>query len=179
MLKLTIPASEYFDNNTGLFINIKQTTLTLEHSLVSISKWESKHKKPFLDQQQTEEEFIDYIRCMTLTQNVDPNIYKVSIDREVQNLIRVYMQDSMTATTFSNLRKSSRREVITAEIIYYWMISFGIPFECQKWNINRLLALINVCGMKNSKGEKMSRNEIYSQNRALNAARKAKLHTRG
>lgn len=178
MLKITVPSTELFDG-VGGFINTKEQTLQLEHSLVSLSKWESKWKKPYLSKKPlTREEMLDYIRCMTLTQNVDPNVY-LAITPELMRKVRAYIDSPMTATTLSKNNKRGNREIVTAEVIYYWMISYGIPFECQKWHLNRLLTLINVCGAKGGKPQKMSQAEIMAQNRALNEARKKKWNTRG
>lgn len=179
MLKVVVPAKELFDGNDG-FIYVKEQTLQLEHSLVSLSKWESKWKKPFLSPKpKTQEEFRDYVRCMTITQNVDPMVY-TALTPKVIKTVADYIDDTMTATTISKIQpKTGSREVITAEIIYYWMICYNIPFECQKWHLNRLLTLISVCEVKNQKPKKMSTSEILAQNRALNAARRKKYNTRG
>lgn len=180
MLHITIPGNELFNEETNEIITTKETILSLEHSLVSIAKWESKWKKPFLSKvDKTEEETLDYIRCMTLTQNVDPNVY-IFIPGKQKQIINDYINDPMTATTFSNMKNGSRsNELITAEIIYYWMVTYQIPFECQKWHINRLLTLIKVCNVKNSKSENMSKSDIYRQNKALNAARRQKSNSKG
>lgn len=179
MLKMTIAAIEQYDETKNEFSTSKEQVLQLEHSLVSISKWESKWCKPFLTKdKKTFEESVDYIRCMTLTQNVDPDIYNF-ISQE--NLISVsdYIESSMTATTFVKENGLPNREIITAEIIYYLMITHNIPFECQKWHLNRLLTLINVCNIKNKSPKKMNRREIMSRNASLNAARKQSLNTQG
>lgn len=179
MLKITISSSELFDERTNRFITVKGRELQLEHSLVSVSKWESKWKKPFLgDKPKTREETIDYIRCMTITQNVDPSVYLGISDRNIQD-VNAYIDDPMTATTFKNRTRKSNRQIVTSEIIYYWMISLEIPMECQKWHLNRLLTLIRVCDEKNQPGKKKSRKEIMAENRALNQMRKAKSGTRG
>ena len=179
MLKVVVPAKELFDGKDG-FIYIKEQTLQLEHSLVSLSKWEAKWHKPFLSQNaKSVEEYLDYVRCMTITQNVDPMVY-TSLSPEILKQVSEYIDAPMTATTISrNVQKRISREVITAEIIYYWMICYNIPFECQKWHLNRLLTLISVCEVKNQKPQKMSKSEIFAQNRALNAARRKKYNTRG
>ena len=179
MLKVTIPEVEYFDEKTQSFITIaKQTELSLEHSLVSISKWEAKWHKPFLENNppKTDEELKDYIRCMTLTQNVNPEIYD-HIPLKVIEQINEYINDPMTATTFKEQKKPSRR-IVTSELIYYWMIALNIPFECQKWHLSRLLTLIRVCNEK-ADPKKMSKSEIYAQNRRLNEARRKALKTKG
>jgi hypothetical protein len=180
MLKIVVPASEQFDNATQTFINTKEQALQLEHSLVSLSKWESKGHKPFLSPKpKTVAESVDYVRCMTLTQNVNPNVY-TAITPDLLRQVYEYIDAPMTATTFSNLgRKKGGREIVTAEIIYYWMILHNIPFECQKWHLNRLLTLIHVCDIKGSKPQKMPKGEMIAQRRALNAARRKKWNTRG
>lgn len=178
MLLLTIPPIEMFNEKTGEFVYSKETKISLEHSLVSLSKWESRWNKPFLSKDnKTLEETIDYIRCMTITQNVDPEVYFRLTDENI-NTINKYIESPMTATTFSDNGHSSR-EIITSELIYYWMISLNIPMECQKWHLNRLLTLIRVCNIKNAPAKKMSRREIMNRNAALNAARRKKLNSTG
>lgn len=179
MLKITVPATELFDG-VGNFINTKEQTLQLEHSLVSLSKWEAKWHKPYLSRKaMTIEETIDYIQCMTLTQNVDPNVYKAITPSNLKTVTE-YIDAPMTATTISNAKKKGgSRKIVTAEVIYYWMISYGIPFECQKWHLNRLLTLINVCNVEGSPPQKLSRAEVAAQYKALNAARRKQWNTRG
>ena len=178
MLLLTIPPIEMFNEKTDEFVYSKETKISLEHSLVSLSKWESRWNKPFLSKDnKTLEETIDYIRCMTITQNVDPEVYFRLTDENI-NTINKYIESPMTATTFSDNGHSSR-EIITSELIYYWMISLNIPMECQKWHLNRLLTLIRVCNIKNAPAKKMSRREIMNRNAALNAARRKKLNSTG
>ena len=181
MLQITIPAIEMFDEQKQEFISTKEQTLCLEHSLVSLSKWESKWHKPFLSKEpKTNEETLDYIKCMTITQNVDPNIY-LCLTRENIELVNQYIEDPMTATWFSeeSKRGGSGGEQTTSELIYYWMIALNIPFECQKWHLNRLLTLIRVCNIKNQPPKKMSRRDIMSRNSAINAARRKKYNSKG
>ena len=180
MLTITVPSSEYWDDNKQEFIEVKGGTLKLEHSLVSIAKWESKWCKSFLNtKEKTDEETMDYIRCMTLTQNIDPNIYSQLSLQNVED-IKNYINAPMTATVFADTGdKSTNREVVTAELIYYWMIAYNIPFECQKWHINRLLTLVRVCGVKNNPPKKMGKGELMRRNAALNAARRRQLNTKG
>lgn len=185
MLRIVVPATqigEKFDETKNEFIPImtKEQTLQLEHSLVSLSKWEAKWRKPFLSNKKwTAEESIDYIRCMTLTQNVDPNVYRAFTPQLLAEVFG-YIDASMTATIFPKRgSRATTSEYVTSELIYYWMVSYQIPFECQKWHLSRLLTLINVCNVKNAPQKKMSRREIMAQNRALNAARRKKLNTRG
>lgn len=184
MLQITIPApvSEEWDVVKEEFVynkEGKEQTLCLEHSLVSLSKWESKWCKPFLSSEKTDEEILDYIKCMTLTQNVKTNIYNHLTSENIE-AINKYINSPMTATTFNDRKSKGRnREIITAELIYYWMIALNIPFECQKWHINRLLTLIRVCELKSETPKKLSPNEIRSRNAALNAARRKRLNTKG
>lgn len=179
MLKITIPASEFFDERNNEFVYIKEQSLQLEHSLVSLSKWESKWCKPFLTKEiKTTEETIDYIRCMTLTQNIPSEIYLGVTSKNIRE-VRDYIEAPMTATIISNRDKKTNKEIITAEIIYYWMVALTIPFECQKWHLNRLLTLVNVCNIKNQPAKKMSKRELMNRNTALNAMRKQALNTKG
>ena len=180
MLQVVIPGREFFDPRTNEFITINETKLVLEHSLVSVSKWEAKWKKPFIGRTaKTHEESIDYIRCMTITQNVDPIVYS-AIPDDVFDTVNAYTDDPMTATWFnSNDKGKPNREVITSEIVYYWMIAMNIPPEYQKWHFNRLLTLIRVCNVKNAPKKKMSKKEILKRNRELNAARRKELNTAG
>lgn len=181
MLQITIPALEFWDEELEQFSSTKAQTLQLEHSLVSISKWESKWCKPFLSKvDKTREETIDYIRCMTLTQNVSPDVYNRLSNDNIQ-LINDYINAPMTATTFSDdgSHRKGRGEIVTSELIYYWMVAQNIPFECQKWPLNRLLTLIRVCNVKNQKPKKRSQKELMSRNAALNAARRKQLNSKG
>lgn len=181
MLKITIPKTEAFDERTNEFIYTKEQTLALEHSLVSISKWESKWHKPYLSKQKkTFEETIDYLRCMTLTQNVDPQVYYCIPESEMRK-VAAYIEDPMTATWFSDDEEMKGRQgrIVTNELLYYWMTAYGIPFECQKWHLNRLITLIRVCNEENKPKKKMNKNQILARNAKLNKARKAALHTRG
>ena len=180
MLQITIPAGEQWDEINQVFINTKEQTLQLEHSLVSLSKWESKWCKAFLTKnEKTDEETIDYIKCMTTTQNVDPNVYNCLTKENIEQ-VKKYIEAPMTATYFSEEHSGkSSREQVTSELIYYWMIALNIPMECQKWHLNRLLTLIRVCNIKNQPPKKMSKRAIMSRNAALNAARRKQLNTRG
>lgn len=181
MLQVVIPLGpEIFDDEKQEFTTPDTKTLQLEHSLVSLSKWESKWCKPFFSKEEkTPEETIDYIKCMTITQNVKDEVYShLTRDNIIQ--INKYIEAPMTATTFSKNRKSKgSREIVTSELIYCWMIQLNIPSDYAKWHLNRLLTLIQVCNLKNEPATKMSNKEIMSRNRALNAARKKKLNTRG
>ena len=180
MLRITIPADECWDAKKREFVYTKEQTLQLEHSLVSLSKWESKWNKVFLSKvEKTEEETLDYIRCMTITQNVKPDVYYRLTPSNIKE-INEYIAAPMTATYFSEETKGRNNgEQVTSELIYYWMIALNIPFECEKWHLNRLLTLIRVCNVKNQPPKKRSKAEIMSRNAALNAARKKQLNTRG
>ena len=181
MLTLRIPMSqEGWDEEKQEFVEPRCQTLQLEHSLVSLSKWESKWQKPFYSKKEmTDEEALDYIKCMTLSKNVDPDVYK-HITRENVKEVMDYIENPMTATTFGKNDKGQiNKEVITSELIYYWMIASNIPFECQKWHLNRLITLIRVCSIKNTSPKKRSKREIMSRNAALNAARRQQMNTSG
>ena len=143
MLRITIPSTEFWDEAKQEFVYTKAQTLQLEHSLVSLSKWESRWNKPFLTKQKkTLEETIDYVKCMTLTQNVKPEVYNYLTNSNINEVNR-YIALPMTATQFFEEKKSpGSKEQITAELVYYWMIVLNIPFECQKWNLNKLFTLI-------------------------------------
>lgn len=184
MLQIIVPKQDLFDEKKQEFISVKETKLQLEHSLVSISKWESKWKKPFLSRVKTdiktEEEIFDYVKCMTITQNIDPLVYKCLTRKNIDDIV-AYIDDPMSATTFYDQKNQGKKEVLTSEIIYYYMFSLGIPIECQKWHLNRLLTLIKVFSEKNNpkKKKKMSTREIMERNRSLNEQRKAALNTSG
>lgn len=180
MLTVSIPSIELWDEKNNKFVQTKGGTLQLEHSLVSISKWESRWNTPFLTKdKKTSEQLLDYIKCMTITQNVSKDIFD-NIPKAILNKIVAYINSPMTATTFSQLNaKGGSREIITSELIYYWMINYGIPFECQKWHLNRLLTLIRICNVKSQPPKKIGRKELLSRNAQLNAARRKKLNTRG
>lgn len=178
MLTLTVPGQEFYDETKGKFFHTKEQTLQVEHSLISLSKWESKWHKPFLnDKKKTNEETIDYIKCMSMTKGLDDDFYK-SLPNDIIDQIDKYIENPMSATTIKE-PDSFSKDIITSEIIYYWMIELGIPFECQKWHLNRLIMLIRVCTIKRSPDKKMSPEEIMQQNRELNEARKKELNTKG
>ena len=181
MLQLQVPiTSEYYDEKNEVFIEPKYITLQLEHSLVSLSKWESKWNRAFFSKREkTPEEIVDYIKCMTITQNVKPEVYdRMSRDNIIQ--IQKYIEAPMSATYFAEDKNGKiNKETVTSELIYYWMIALNIPFECQKWHLNRLLTLIRVCNLKNQPPKKMSKRDIMKRNSALNAARRNQLNTRG
>lgn len=183
MLILDIPSEEFFIPETNEFVVIKGRTIQIEHSLLSLSKWESKWKKPFLkkDPNRTLEQTQDYVRCMTLTQNVDPKVY-LNLNNQLIEMVNNYINDPHTATTFSKSqepKKGINRETVTSELIYYWMVTLNIPFECQKWHLNRLLTLIEVCNVKNTPPPKLSKRERAMQWSAENARRRAKLKSKG
>ena len=180
MLQITIPSIEFYDETRKLFVSTKEQTLQLEHSLVSISKWESRWHKAFIsNNEKTSEETVDYVKCMTLTQNVDPMVY-ACLNQEHFRLINEYISDSKTATVVpEDKRGRVNRDIITSELIYYWMIALNIPMECQKWHLNRLLTLIKVCNFKNQPDKKMSKRDVISRKRAINEARRKQLNSRG
>ena len=180
MLELTIPETEFYDEVRNEFTYVKSTVLRLEHSLVSISKWESKWKTPFLSKAtKTHEQSLDYIRCMTINQGVDPAAY-YAIDNEMMKTVNDYIVEEKTATTFKeNPGARPNRQVITSELVYFWMAQYNIPFECQKWHFSRLLTLIRIASIKNQPEKKMSQKAILSQYKSLNAARRSAMHSKG
>ena len=166
MLQITIPAREMWDEQNNEFVYTNEQTLQLEHSLISLSKWESKWNKPFLSKEsKTYEEILDYVKCMTLTQKVSPVIYANLTDENMRDIQR-YIEAPMTATTFSEEKNmKGNREIVTSELIYYWMIALGIPLECEKWHLNRLIKLIRICSIKNDKEGNRIFNTIVPGNR--------------
>lgn len=180
MLKLTVPGRELWDPLKEEFLEVKEQQLVLEHSLISLSKWESKWHKHFIgNENKSTKELLDYIRCMTVNQVKDDNIYNCLTEENIKE-ISSYINDPSTATWFNDSKKIKKnsREIITSELIYYMMIGYGIPVEFEKWPLNRLLTLIRICEEKNNP-KKMSKREILNNNRMLNAKRRAKMGTRG
>lgn len=178
------PEKDYWDPKKEEFRKIpgnRAIDLNLEHSLISISKWESKWHIPFMSKEQhTEEQTIHYIKCMTINQNVPDIVYSYLTADDIKK-ISDYINDPMTATTIREVpgQKSGPKEVVTSELIYYWMIALQIPCEFEKWHLNRLIRLIEVCNAKNTPPKKMGKSEIMQRNMALNAARRAKYNSKG
>lgn len=180
MLSIIIPDLELWDEQKEEFVYKKGMTIQLEHSLVSLSKWESKYCRPFLNKEEkTREQIIEYIKCMTVTQNVKPELYGQLSEENIRE-IEAYIDSPMTATTFSQeFGKKTNGEQVTAELIYYWMVAMNIPFECQRWHLNRLMTLIRVCSIKNKPPKKRNTRDIMRRNAAMNAARRKQYNTRG
>lgn len=180
MLKLIIQCTELFNEATETFDDSEDVVLHLEHSLVSLSKWESEYQKPFLGPgEKTSEEILFYIKAMIITPDYQEEVLE-KLNRAAFLKINEYIDSKQSATTFGEMPKQTgRREVITSELIYYWMVAFNIPFECETWHLNRLFSLIRICNVKQSKPKKMSRNELAQRNRDLNAQRKAQLGSSG
>lgn len=181
MLEIVVRTPEVWDSKSHEFIQEEVVAvLELEHSLVALSKWESKWHKPFLhSKNMTDEETLDYIKFMTLTKNVEPLVYDLLSPKNIEE-IKNYIDNPMTATTFSNTSKGKNsREIITAELIYCWMITLNIPVEFQNWHLNKLITLIRVCEMKNQSPKKKNKRDIMNEYAALNEARKKKLNSKG
>lgn len=188
MLEMDIPERELFNEKTMEFIKIKKTKLQLEHSLVSLKKWESKWHKPFLNltmayqDGKTEEEILDYIRCMSINK-VDSNVFLALNEKEINTIVE-YIKNPMTATWFNEKKRMPgsgyvSSKAITNEIIYYWMIALNVPMECQKWHLNQLLTLIKVVNLENQPKKKMGQREAAQMRAAQNAARRKKYNTKG
>lgn len=174
MLTINISGTEYWDEIHEEFITPVTGTLLLEHSLVSISKWEQKWKKPFLKdgEKRTPEEVMDYIRCMTLNK-VDPNIYNYLTTKDIHE-INKYIEDPATATWFTETPTGKRNsEIVTSELIYYWMTAYNIPASYQYWHLNRLITLIRICNVKNQPEKKRSKKELLERHRSINQMRRA------
>lgn len=179
MLTLIIKASDQYNDAINEFITIKEQTLQLEHSLISISQWESKWKKPFMSKdKKTVEETLDYVRCMSLNKNVDDMVYQTLSNDNISK-VQDYIEEEMTATTFGPDNGPKNKKVITSELIYYWIIALNIPIKCEKWHLSRLMTLINICNIENTPPKKMNKRDTLSRNAATNAARKKKLHSEG
>lgn len=178
MISIKLAKSETYDATNNEFIELPEKTLHLEHSLVSISRWESKWCKPFLSKNnKTHNELIDYIKCMSDEPINDADVLRLT-SKDVER-INNYINSPMTATTITERNSRPSNEIITSELLYYAMINNNIPFECQHWHLNRLIILIRVCNIKQSSPKKMSKRDIYNRNRSLNAARKKQLGTKG
>jgi hypothetical protein len=180
MLKLIINQQEHYDEVNSEFVKLNGQTIELEHSLLSLSKWESIYQIPFLGPEtKTSDQVMTYIKCMILTPDVDESIFQHFTQEDLDKIDK-YINSKESATTFGIMpQQKGPGEVITSELIYYWMVAFNIPFECEKWHINRLFSLVRICNIKNSKPKKMSRHEIAEQNRALNEQRKKQYNTTG
>lgn len=180
MLTITVFETEAYDESIQEFVGSNGVELSLEHSLVSLSKWESIFEKPFLGKEEkTSEEVIAYVKAMTLTPNTPGEVFQ-RMSSENYEAINAYIDAKMSATWFAEAPGAPpSREVITAELIYYWMTVFTIPFECETWHLNRLFTLIRICNVKQSKPTKMSRASVAQRNRELNAQRKTQTGTKG
>lgn len=180
MIKIHVPGVESFDDETEKFVEVGGYDLEFEHSLVSLSKWESKYEKAFISKDnKTSEEIFDYAEMMCTTPNPPPDFIHNMTDENFKELV-AYIDSKQTATVVRNMSgQRASSEVTTSELIYYWMVSLQIPFECQHWHLNRLITLIKVCSAKNTPPKKMSHNEIAARNRELNAQRKAQYKTTG
>ena len=180
MLELHVPKQEWYDPKTSQFVTFLGQTLQLEHSLLSVSKWESITHKPFLSKEgMTQDEFLLYVRCMTINRNQDDMVYKV-LSNQHKKTISEYIENPMTATWFGKEEGKGRagRKIITSELIYYWMIAAQVPMSCEKWHLNRLMTLLHICEIKN-RPQKKGKRRSTAQDASLNAARRASMGTRG
>lgn len=180
MLKVVLPPNEFWDSETETFITVESVEIELEHSLISLSKWESKFQKPFLSvEKKTPAEILEYYYCMFITPNLEKTVLN-QMTQEIHDKISDYIESKESATTFGEMPKTSvKGETITSELIYYWMVAFNIPFEAENWHLNRLFSLVRICNIKNSKPKKMSKREAAEERQRLNAERRAKYNTKG
>jgi hypothetical protein len=180
VLSINVTTKQGFDESTNRFVALEAFNLELEHSLVSLSKWEAFWEKPFLGKdEKTDEQTISYIRDMTLTPMVPEGIYSKLKPNDFEK-INDYISKKMTATWFAeNKSQKNDGSVITSELIYYWMVALNIPFECQHWHLNRLLTLIRVCNEKNQPAKKMSRRDLAAKQREIAERRRQQYGTRG
>ena len=180
MLTIVVPGDEVYDEETSEFHTVNDQILQFEHSLVSLSKWESDFQKPFLTQDpKTEEELFAYLVAMMVTPNAGPDVLYRCTEKNLDEIQR-YIDSPQSATTFGEMpERRGRGETITSELIYYWMVAFNIPFECQHWHLNRLFSLIRICNIKNSPPKKRSTRDIAMERRRINEERRAKLATSG
>lgn len=181
MLELVVGETEHFDETTNKFVKLGGITLELEHSLVALSKWESKFEKPFLsrDAEKTPEEVAYYIECMVVSGDAPENLLS-HLSQENIRAINEYIEMRMSATWFNeNGPQKGSSEAVTSELIYYWMLTFQIPTECQYWHLNRLFNLIRICSIKQQKPQKMNTQDRAQQQRALNAKRRQELGSKG
>lgn len=179
MLRIIVPGEEFWDEVTETFSTVNDQVIELQHSLLSVSKWESKYQIPFLStEDKTTEQIYDYIRCMSMTP-IDEEVFTRLTAAELSQ-VNDHVDSPESATTFGTMPdRKGRGETITSELMYYWMVAFEIPFECEKWHLNRLFALIRICNIKNSPPEKRSRHQVAQQNREINAKRREALQTNG
>ena len=180
MLKIIVPGTTLWDEVNEVFIETEDTELILEHSLVSVSKWEAIWHKSFVsNKEKSVDEIISYIECMCMNDTVDTNVFKCLTKNNVDSIVK-YIEEPMTATCFPYAsKKRTKREAVTSELIYYWMVALNIPMECQYWHLNRLLTLIHVCEIKSTPPKKMSRREIMERNKMLNDKRRKELNSKG
>ena len=180
MLTITIPPSELFDEARSEFLTTPGATIVAEHSLLALSKWESKFKRPLLASPEFSlEDLKSYFECMCFTPDVPSEVFQ-NANSATLSRVSEYLMDPHTATTVPRSKGSTLdRETVTSELIYYWMVALNIPFETETWNLNRLITLIEVCNHKSQKPKKTSRAELYSRNRELNRQRRAKYSTKG
>lgn len=184
MLLITLEGDEVFNEETQEFSSVGDIDLHLEHSLVSLSKWESKHEVPFLGpQEKTSEQILDYIICMIQDPLIPEDLFNRMKQNQV-NQIQEYINSPQSATTFTkDPYERPSREVITSELIYYWLAAFQISFEVETWHLNRLFALVRIAHIKSNEsqkgGQKIPKHDIARRNRELNAQRRAQYDTSG
>jgi hypothetical protein len=179
MLRLTVTTVEGYDDSSSTFVASESVVIELEHSLLSLSKWESRWEIPFLgSESKTDEQTLDYVRCMFSGDEFPEELFSKLTQANYEE-INEYINAPMSATTFNDNQNSASREVVTAELIYYWMIALGIPFECQEWHLNRLLTLVKVCNIKNAPAKKMTASAATAERQRLNELRRKETGSKG
>lgn len=180
MLELKLERQEFYDEEKNEFFTTEPIELRFEHSLVTLSKWESKFEKRFLDEaEKTNEEILGYVECMLLD-DIDFSKVKSRLNQSHMTQINAYINAKNSATTFNEVQNSrGQTEAITSELIYYWMTIFKVPLACEDWHLNRLFTFIRVCNLKQQKPKKRSPHEIARERAEINERRKKELNTNG
>lgn len=178
MLEIELEELEAWDDKKQEFVVLKNEVVCLEHSLKSISEWEAKWKVPFLDTTpRTKQMILDYVSCMVVSEV--PKGFLERLKTRDFSRIQEYIDDSRTASWISSEDNTNDGSKVTSELIYYWMVTAGIPFSAEEWHLNRLMMLIKIYGEKNKPEKKRSREDILERNRELNEKRRREMGTNG
>lgn len=180
MITIDLGTLEYYDSEKNEFVYEEGGKVRFEYSLKMLYEWEGKWKKAFLkgNKNLTTEEAVDFYIMMAL----DP-IDKKFMTGEAMETLSKYVNDPQTATTFADGQNGntspSKGKIFTSEELYAMMITSNVPLDFENRNLNRLITILRVISVQNTPPKKMSKNDIYRQNAALNAERKARLNTKG